>query len=455
LDRIDLFPISVGIENDCLTIAGHDLASLADRYLTPLYLYDRATLDLYAAEYQSALRKYYPAPSHIAYAGKAFLCKALAQWTRAHDLFVDCTGEGEIAIAAAGGVPRGRVLVHGVNKSAADLNAALRHAGTIVVDNLAELRSIHAILSIHVIPSEAKNPPRTMRDSSVTALPQSGTSLWLRLLPGVPVSTHHAHTQTGQRDSKFGMTRGEILEAANFCKEHGLPLNGLHFHQGSNFRDPEPLLPAIEMALDLAGEIGFTEDWHFSPGGGWGAAYHEDELPHPSIEGYVRGIAEAVIEGCNSRGLPLPHLHLEPGRSLAARAGVAVYRVGAVKRRGGRIWLLTDGGMADNPRHAMYGVRYSCLPVSGVGRERSEIASIAGPYCESGDVLIEDLPMPKIEEGDLIAVPMSGAYHLSMSSNYNGARKPAVVWLERGRARLIQRRETMGDLLMRDEGIEA
>jgi diaminopimelate decarboxylase len=449
LDRIDLFPVSAGIENDRLTIAGHDLASLADRYLTPLYLYDRATLDFCTAEYQSALRKYYPSSSHITYAGKAFLCKALAQWTRAHDLFVDCTGEGEIAIAAAGGVPRERILVHGVNKSHADLNAALDFAGTIVVDNPSELRNIHVILSA------ARNPPPTMRDSSVAALPQSDTSLWLRLLPGVPVSTHHAHTQTGQHDSKFGMTREELLEAANFCKEHGLPLNGLHFHQGSNFRDPEPLLPAIEMALDIAKEIGFREDWHFCPGGGWGAAYHEDELPHPSIESYVRGIAEAVIEGCQSRGVPLPHLHLEPGRSLVARAGVAVYRVGAVKRRGGRTWLLTDGGMADNPRHAMYGAGYSCLPVSGVGRERSGIVSIAGPYCESGDVLIEDLPMPKIEEGDLIAVPMSGAYHLSMSSNYNGARKPAVAWLERGRVRLIQRRETTGDLLMRDEGIEA
>ena len=130
------------------------------------------------------------------------------------------------------------------------------------------------------------------------------------------------------------MTRVEILEAAAYCKKYNLPLKGIHFHQGSNFRDPEPLIPAIEMALDLAKEIGFSGEWHFCPGGGWGVAYHEDELPNPSIESYVRGIAEAVIEGCRSRGLDLPHLHLEPGRSLVARAGVVVYRVGAVKRRG-------------------------------------------------------------------------------------------------------------------------
>jgi len=446
LDRLQLFPDSTTIENDSLTIAGHDLASLADRYLTPLYIYDRATLDACAAEYKSALRTHYPASSQITYAGKAFLCKAIAEWTQAHHLFVDCTGEAEIAIAVAGNVPRANILVHGVNKSISDLQAAIKHSGTIVVDNLTELHRIHVILSA------AKDLQSVTGDSSVAphGLPQSDIQLWLRLLPGVAVTTHHSHTQTGQHDSKFGMTRAEIMEAAAFCKQHNLPLKGIHFHQGSNFRDPEPLIPAIEMALDLAKEIGFKGEWHFCPGGGWGVAYHEDELPDPSIESYVRGIAEAVIEGCQSRGLELPYLHLEPGRSLVARAGVAIYRVGAVKRRGDRTWLLTDGGMADNPRHALYGARYSCLTVTGVGRERSDRVNIAGPYCESGDVLIEDLPMPKVEEGELIAVPVSGAYHLSMSSNYNGARKPAVLWLEDGRARLIVLRETGTNLLERD-----
>jgi diaminopimelate decarboxylase len=243
------------------------------------------------------------------------------------------------------------------------------------------------------------------------------------------------------------MTRAEILEAAKFCKEHNLPWKGIHFHQGSNFRDPEPLISAIDMALDLAKEIGFNGEWHFCPGGGWGVAYHEDELPNPSIEGYVRGIAESVVEGCHQRGLDLPHLHLEPGRSLIARAGVAIYRVGAVKRRDKRTWLLTDGGMADNPRHALYGARYSCLTVAGLSRARTEKVSIGGPYCESGDIVIEDLWMPKVEEGELIAIPVAGAYHISMSSNYNGARRPAVVWLEEGNERLIVQRETVQDLL--------
>ena len=246
------------------------------------------------------------------------------------------------------------------------------------------------------------------------------------------------------------MTREEILEAAKFCRDNNLPLTGIHFHQGSNFRDPEPLLPAIEMALDIAREIGFKDTWHFCPGGGWGVAYHEDELPNPSIESYVRGIAETVIEGCRSRRLDLPILHLEPGRSLVARGGVAIYRVGAIKKRGDKVWILTDGGMADNPRFALYGARYSCLPVTGLDRERSVQVSIAGPYCESGDVVIEDLPMPSLVEGELIAIPVAGAYHLSMSSNYNGARRPAVLMLEEGKAELILRRETTDDLLKRD-----
>jgi diaminopimelate decarboxylase len=428
MDRLALFPISTKIENDRLTIAGHDPASLVDRYGTPLYIYDRATLNSSAKSYTDALSAHYPAPSHITYAGKAFLCKAIAEWTQEHDLFVDCTGQGEIGIAVAGAVPREHILVHGVNKSPDDLKSAMQHAGTIVVDNLTELKRIPE-LSLYAT---------------------GHTSLWLRLLPGFAVSTHHVHTQTGQHDSKFGMTREEILEAAKYCKEHNLPLTGIHFHQGSNFRDPEPLLPAIDMALDLVKEIGFTGEWHFCPGGGWGVAYHEDELPNPSIESYVRGIAESMIEGCQARGLNLPHLHLEPGRSLVAQAGVAIYRVGAVKQRGDKIWLLTDGGMADNPRFALYGARYSCLPVAGVSRERSVEVSIAGPYCESGDVVIENLSMPKIEEGELIAIPVAGAYHLSMSSNYNGARRPAVLMLEEENARLIVRRETIEDLLAKD-----
>jgi diaminopimelate decarboxylase len=449
-ERLNLFPDATTVQNDSLHIAGHGVASLAASYQTPLYIYDLLTLNNAVAAYKSALQKYYPAASQITYAGKAFLCRAIAEWTQTHDLFVDCTGEGEIAIALAGGVPREHVLVHGVNKSEKDIRSALEHAATIVVDNLTELMRVHVTLS------EAKDlrpNSQTLRSAHTAPAGRSwgsDISIWLRLLPGIDVHTHHIHTQTGGYDSKFGMTRAEILEAAAFCKRNGLPLNGIHFHLGSNFRDPEPLIPAIDMALDLAREIGFSGEWHFCPGGGWSVAYHEDELPNPSIESYVHGIAEAVIEGCQTRELDLPQLHLEPGRSLIARAGVAVYRVGAVKKRGEKTWLLTDGGMADNPRFALYGAKYSCLTVTGLGRESSGRASVAGPYCESGDIVIENLMMPDVQEDELIAIPVAGAYHLSMSSNYNGARRPAALMLGEESVKVIIERETVDDLLRKN-----
>ncbi len=466
-DRLKLFPDSTSIQNDSLFIAGHAVAALAADHGTPLYIYDLLTLNNSVAEYHSALRKYYPATSQITYAGKAFLCKAIAEWTQKQGLFVDCTGEGEIAIALVGGVPREHIVVHGVNKSDADIQSALQNARTIVVDNLTELKNIHVILSEakNLYPNRSETLPGTPfgprarrgetadqpgRRQSQLTLHQSDINIWLRLLPGIEVHTHHIHTQTGQYDSKFGMTRAELREAANFCRENDLPLKGIHFHLGSNFRDPEPLIPAIELALDLAKEIGFSADWHFCPGGGWAVAYHEDELPNPSIESYVRGIAESVVEGCQARGLDLPSLHLEPGRSLIARAGIAIYRVGAVKKRGEKTWLLTDGGMADNPRFALYGVRYSCLLVAAISRESDGKASIAGPYCESGDIVIENLAMPEIHEGELIAIPVAGAYHLSMSSNYNGARRPAALMLEEGRVKLMIERETVNDLLKKN-----
>ncbi len=438
MDRLPLFPDTTEIKNDCLQIGGHDLTSLAETYGTPLYVYDRPTLDAAVARYKRALKAFYPAAASITYAGKAFLCRAMAQWSRQARLWLDCSGEAEIATAVAAGVQPESLVVHGCGKSAADLLSSLRHAGTIVVDNLDELNRLATMTRAHDADStQAGHIPK----------------LWLRLQPGVEIGTHHAHTRTGQSSSKFGMPPDELVEAARLARSSGLPLGGLHFHLGSNFRDTAPLVAAIDLALDLVREAGFPEAWHFSPGGGWGVAYHEDELPQPEVEIYVQAIGRAVVRRCHLNKLPLPELHLEPGRSLIARAGVAIYRLGAIKKRNDRTWFLVDGGMSDNPRHALYGSKYSCLPVRGLKRPMKEQVSIGGPHCESGDVLIEDLRMPLLEQSELIAIPVSGAYQLSMSSNYNGARRPAVLWLERDAVRLIMRRETLDDLLHRDLSI--
>lgn len=431
--RLPLFPITTVIENEALSIGGSSLAQLAETHGTPLYLYDAATLDDALRQYRDALSRHYPGKGDLTYAGKAFLSLAIAQWAADNGLMIDCTGAGELAVAAASGIDRRRILVHGVSKSRADLQAAFRSAGVIVVDNPVELKTVLELSG------------GIARD----ALPD----LWLRLRPGVAVETQHAYTQTGQDDSKFGMSPEEFLECLRGCREAGLRVTGLHFHQGSHFHDPAPLGPALDMALDIAAEMRTALNWSptiICPGGGWGVPYHEADLPHPSIEDYVRFTAERLATGCRERDLPLPVLHFEPGRSLVARAGVAVYRVEAVKTTPHRRWLMLDGGMADNPRPALYRARYSALPVTGPERAAVGTAYLAGPFCESGDILIEELPMADIRPGELIAVPVSGAYHLSMGSNYNGARRPAVLWLDEGAAHLIRRRETLEDLLRRD-----
>jgi diaminopimelate decarboxylase len=430
--RLALFPdtAAIGAEDGALHIGGCDIAALAATHGTPLYLFDAATLDHAVADYRSALAACYPAAAGLTYAGKAFLCKAVAQWAVRRDLWIDCTGVGEIAVAVAAGAPRGQILVHGVNKSADDLAAAVQHAGVIVVDNLAELERLTPLLAGRV----------------------TRPALWLRVKPGLAVDTH-AYRQTGQVDSKFGMAPEEVVAAVRHCHAAGLPLTGLHFHQGSHFHDPEPIGPALETVLDLMVHLRATTGWTaptLSPGGGWGVAYHEEDLPQPAVAQYVAFIAAVLVQGCRARNLPLPALHLEPGRSLVARAGVALYRVGAVKQTPGRRWVMIDGGLADNPRPALYGARYSALPVSEVARPAGAPVWVAGPYCESGDVLIEGLPLPALTPGELLAVPVSGAYHLAMQSNYNGARRPAVLWLRDGRAQVIQRRESTAEMMARD-----
>jgi diaminopimelate decarboxylase len=254
------------------------------------------------------------------------------------------------------------------------------------------------------------------------------------------------------------MGLAEIRTAVRICCQQGLSLTGLHFHLGSQFRDPAPLAPALDTTLDLMAVLRSEEGWSpevICTGGGWGVAYHEAELPQPAIEDYVSFIAKRLAAGCRRRELSPPHLQLEPGRSLIARAGVALYRVGTVKRTAHRRWLLLDGGLADNPRPALYGARYSALPLEELSRPVTEPAWLAGPYCESGDMLIEALPLPDMQPGELVAIPASGAYQLSMASNYNGACRPAVLWLSHGAVRLVQRRETLDSLVRRDIALDS
>jgi len=437
--RLRLFPVTTTLQevdgHSVLHIAGQSLVELARTFDTPLYLYDQTTLETSLAEYRQTLVDSYPGPHGLTYAGKAFLCTGMAQWAYQHGLLVDCTGVGEITIALAAGLPSESILVHGVNKSRQDLQAAVEYAGTIVVDNLTELEQLITIVQ------------RSTRLS-----PQPFPDLWLRLRPGFAVETH-AYTQTGQADSKFGTSLDQALQLARMCKQQNLPLTGLHFHLGSQFQDPAPLQSALEAVLDFVvrchEEIGWLPTV-ICPGGGWGVPYHEDQLPYPSPVSYIQFLAQSLENGCRQRQIPLPRLHLEPGRGLVAQAGVALYRVGTVKHSDSRCWIIVDGGMADNLRPALYGARYTALPVRDVEREPCGPVWLGGPYCESGDILIESLAMPELFPGELVAIPVSGAYHLSMASNYNGAMRPAVLWLDANGAHLIQERETPDRLVYRD-----
>jgi diaminopimelate decarboxylase len=278
--------------------------------------------------------------------------------------------------------------------------------------------------------------------------------VWVRVSPNVDAHTH-AYDTTGLLDSKFGFPLAtgaaqRALEAVQ--RADHLQFKGLHAHIGSQVRSATPFLETVDALLDLAASaraIGLATE-ELSPGGGLGIAYEPGERNLP-IADVVREIAARVEAGCMRRQLPLPRLVLEPGRSIIGQAGVALYTVGGVKEIPGvRTYVSVDGGMSDNPRPALYGATYWGLLANRASEPRGEPVTVAGKLCESGDVLIRDLPLPPPHPGDLLAVPASGAYQLAMSSNYNQALRPAAVLVAGGAARLIQRRETYADLVRRD-----
>ncbi|MCS6844270.1 MAG: diaminopimelate decarboxylase [Caldilineales bacterium] len=423
-----------------LAIGGCDLEDLAGRFGTPLYVYDRATLDAAAAAYADALRRAYPGSWEVAYAAKAWLCPAVAAWAAARGLGMDVVSAGEIALARRGGFPPSRMHLHGNHKSPFDLLAALdAGVGRIVVDHREELRLVDRLAR-----------GRGLRQP-----------IWLRVNPDVNVDTH-GHVRTGHAASKFGLGLADgsaEAAAAEALQRSGVALVGLHCHIGSQLRDPAPLLAAVERLLDLAGRLRQATGWEpaeLSPGGGWAVPYTPDQaVGMPSVDEYLGAVAQAVVEGCRRRGLALPRLIVEPGRSLVARAGVAVYTVGAVKRSGDVTYAFVDGGLADNPRPALYAATYTALLANRSGEGPLQTVRVAGPYCETGDVLIQAVDLPPLRPGDLLAVPVSGAYQLSMASNYNASLRPAVVWVEEGQPQLVQRRETLADLWARDAAAPA
>jgi diaminopimelate decarboxylase len=435
MKRLALFPLGTHLdEQGEFWVGGCSASSLAQEFGTPLYVFDETTLRERCRGYRQALAKYYPSAGQMAYASKAYLNLALAQLLAQESLSLDVVSGGELYVARQAGFPAERIHFHGNNKAPAELAMALDEGvGRIVVDSFHELDALERLAS-----------ERRIR-----------VPIWLRLSPGIDVHTH-TYRKTGLLDSKFGFPletdAAEGALARAMTSPH-LELVGLHAHIGSQIFDVEPFAEAVTLLVDFAAAMrarhGFTLR-ELSPGGGWGVPHHEAPPPAP-LDRYVQAVSQAVVDGCRRHGLALPKLVIEPGRSIVAQAGVALYRIGARKEIPGvRTYVSVDGGMADNIRPALYGARYTAVVANKAHLPAEETVTIAGRFCESGDVLIRDITLPRLAAGDLLAVPGVGAYCLPLASNYNLVPRPAVVLVGDGQAALIQRRETFQDLTARD-----
>jgi diaminopimelate decarboxylase len=403
-----------------LQIGGCDVAELAERYGTPLFIYDEAQLRARCREAVEAFG------DGVAYATKAFLCRAMARLAHEEGMHLDVASGGELTVALQAGVPGERIVLHGNNKSDDELAVARRvGVGRIVVDSFDELDRLERLHAADGL------------------VPQ----VLLRITPGVEAHTHE-FVMTGQDDSKFGfgLKVGDAAKAVERAKaSSAVDLVGLHAHIGSQVFVAGFFEQAVEAMAPFVRECGLPE---LSIGGGIGVAYVEGEEA-PSIAEW----GAVVRRACDAAGITA-RVSAEPGRAIAAAAAITVYRVGTIKEVPGiRTFVACDGGFIDNPRPALYGSGYETFLPAAPLADRTEVVRLVGKHCESGDVLVADAKVPAgLQVGDLIATPVTGAYGRSMGSNYNLLARPAVVFAADGQARLVIRRETTDDLLATDVG---
>ena len=348
-------------------------------------------------------------------------------------LGLDVVSGGELAVAIAGDLPPSQVYFHGNNKTPQELKEAVQQGiGRIVVDSFHEL---------HLLDEIAGELGKTQ-------------DILIRVSPGIDPHTH-AYTTTGIIDSKFGFSI-QTGHAATAIREalqtSHLQLKGLHFHLGSPIFELEPYQAATDLVLRFAAEFR-EEGWdiqEFSPGGGFAIAYTRDNRP-PEISEYAEAITSTLKATSADLNLPQPKLIIEPGRSIIGPAGVALYRIGAIKEIPGiRKYVSVDGGMGDNIRPALYQAVYEVCSAGKMALEPDELVTIAGKYCESGDILASDVMLPSVTSGDVLAIPASGAYCPSMASNYNLNPRPPIIVVRNGTSRLIRRRETYQDMMLCD-----
>ena len=400
------------LENDVL-VGGVSLVEIAATYGTPLFVYDEATLRARAAEAAAAF------DDGVAFATKSFLCGAMARLAHEEGLCVDVATGGEFDLVRRAGVPASRVIVHGNNKSEAELVTAIdARVHRLVVDNFDEIARLRGLVS-------ATRP----------------VSCLVRVTPGVEAHTHE-FIRTGQEDSKFGfsLSSGDARRAIEELRSiSGVTLHGVHAHIGSQIFELDGFVATLRILADFTRGDSFDE---VCVGGGLGVAYVEGESA-PSLTEWGRTLRAAAAEA----GLAPTRLLAEPGRSIVASAALTLYRVGTVKPVAARTYMAVDGGMSDNPRPVLYGSGYEAFDVARPLAERSQSLRLVGKHCESGDVIIDEAWLPAATGvGDLVATPVTGAYGYSMASNYNRVPRPAVVFVADGAAREVLRRETFEDL---------
>jgi diaminopimelate decarboxylase len=417
-----------------LAIDGCDTLMLAEHYGTPLYVMSETEIEKNVRLYQDSITDYYDGRGSVAYASKAFCCKEIYRIMKRLGASVDVASGGELHTALSVDFPPERIFFHGNNKTAPELARAVEvGVGRIVVDNLSELELLDSVA----------------RSAGKRVLIQ------IRIKPGIDPDTLD-FVRTGQIDSKFGfaLETGEAMDAVRWVmNSEGLELMGVHCHIGSQIFDINPFAHAAEVMVGFMAAVrketglALTE---LNLGGGFGIRYVESHNP-AAYQSYMEAVSRSVKAACAQHELPLPFITLEPGRSIVGAAGITLYTAGAVKKIPGvRTYLTLDGGMADNPRYALYHAEYDACVAARAAEPRDTLVTLAGRCCESGDLIGEHMPIQPPQEGDIIAVTGTGAYNYSMASNYNRLPRPPVVMTREGSHRLIVRGESYDDLIAQD-----
>lgn len=416
------------------TFGGADTTELAAEYGTPLYVMDENMVRKAVRRFMDSMEKYYGGRGEVHYASKAFSCMEMCRIINSEGAGLDAVSIGELYTAVKAGFDVKKIGFHGNNKTDEELRYAVEvGVGHIIVDNISELERLEKIAA-----ELGKKP-----------------SIMFRIKPGIDAHTHD-FVKTGQIDSKFGfaLETGEAFEAvkqAVACSN--VELTGLHCHIGSQIFDIAPFEEAARVMIGFISEIKNKLDYEIKGlnlGGGFGIKYLDSDDPSP-FETYMERVSKVVAGECEKLGVAQPFIYIEPGRSIAAPAGITLYTVGARKEIPNiRTYVSVDGGMPDNPRYILYGSEYSALVANKANEERSEKVTIAGKCCESGDLIGENMPLQHAGSGDIIAVLATGAYNYSMSSNYNRLQKPAVVFVKDGASRVAVKRETLDDIIRND-----